>query len=158
VAPFVCKFNVLCNKPVDLQLELHVKLTMHSCATVLLQGLHPALLKYLPGTAVMPGDAYSYVFAELISAATWAAYLQEDPLDPVAGLALRQRLFEAKTQAGTAAAVEQLLGKGSMVELAVPVRLGSSSSSSGSSSSGEEAVGLVPNLEHPAFQDIDLWA
>ncbi|WIA37528.1 hypothetical protein OEZ86_014435 [Tetradesmus obliquus] len=101
------------------------------------KGLHPALLKYLPGAAVMPGCGYSYVFAELVSAAAWAYYLQEDPLDPAAGLALRRRLFEASAAAGTAAVVEGLLGEGSMMPLAVPgvSGIGSSSSSSSSSSS-----------------------
>jgi hypothetical protein len=130
-----------------------------------MQGLHPALLKYLPSTAVMPGNGYNYVFAELVSAAAWALHLQQDPLDPIAGLALRRRLFEASAQAGTAAVVEGLLGEGSMMALAVPAA-GSesrgleddSSSSSSSRSRGEELVGIVPNLEHPAFQDIDLWA
>jgi hypothetical protein len=127
---------------------------------LLLQGWHPALLKYLPGTAVMPGNGYSYVFAELVSAAAWAAYLQEDPLEPAAGLALRQRLFEASARDGTAAVVEQLLGEGSMMALRAPA-VGfdcNASAGSSSSSSREDVVGLVPNLEHPAFQDIDLWA
>jgi Zn-dependent oligopeptidase len=41
----------------------------------------------------MPGNGYNYVFAELVSAAAWALYSQEDPCDPVAGLALWRRLL-----------------------------------------------------------------
>jgi hypothetical protein len=105
----------------------------------------------------MPGNGYSYVFAELVSAAAWAAYLQEDPLDPAAGLALRQRLFEASARDGTAAVVEQLLGDGSMMALRAPATGLAGQPSAGNSSSRDGVVGLVPNLEHPAFQDIDLW-
>jgi hypothetical protein len=42
--------------------------------------------------------------------------------------------------------VQQLLGKGSMQELAVPLPGGTGA-----------ATGCVPQLEHAAFVDIDLW-
>jgi hypothetical protein len=107
----------------------------------------------------MPGNGYSYVFAELVSAAAWAAYLQEDPLDPAAGLALRRRLFEASARDGTAAVVEQLLGEGSMMALSAPAEGFDCHVGAGSSGNSREGVvGLVLNLEHPAFQYIDLWA
>jgi hypothetical protein len=48
-----------------------------------------------------------------------------------------------------------------MMALTVPAA-GSKSrgieSGSSSSSRSKELVGIVPNLEHPAFQGIDLWA
>lgn len=92
--------------------------------------------------------------------------LQADPLDPAAGLALRRLLFEAPATVGTVRVVEQLLGQESLMQLKIEANETTSSSSGSSSSGGNRTQadsirgfvqGWVPNLEHPAFQDIDLW-
>jgi hypothetical protein len=114
----------------------------------------PALLTYLPALAAMPpGQLYCYIFAELVSAAIWSVLQMDvDPMDPAAGQAVRGLLLEASGQLPTKVVVESLLGTGSMKEMQVPmakaVRDGSNLAA---------FVGNVPNLEHPAFVDINLW-
>lgn len=117
----------------------------------------------------MPGQAYSYIFAELVSAAVWAQYLQADPLDPAAGLAVRRLLFDASAQMGTVAVVERMLGQESMRLMEVKpldaagvpasetsVRVQNANAVCDGAASAT-VVGFVPNLEHAAFRDIDLW-
>lgn len=110
------------------------------------------MLEYLPALAVLqPGDMYCYICADLVAAALWGRHLQEDPLDPAAWQILRQRLFESDARDGTVAVVEGLLGHDSMQQRSV--QLGQKQQAGGP----VRVRGWVPNLEHPCFQDIDLW-
>eukprot|EP00775_Hariotina_reticulata_P014416 gene14416-14521_t len=120
-------------------------------AGVVLAGVSPALLTYLPALAAMPpGQLYCYIFAELVSAAIWSVLeLDDDPLDPAAGQAVRVLLLEASGQLSTQAVVESLLGAGSMKQMQVPEARDRSTVTA--------VAGYVPNLEHPAFVDINLW-
>jgi hypothetical protein len=128
--------------------------------TVNLPVVSSSMLEHLPAMAVLrPGDMYAYVCADLLAAALWAKYLQEDPLDPTGWLALRHGLFESDARAGAAAVVQQLLGAGSMQEVAVQLQQSARpvTARGGASAGGVSVCGWVPNLEHPCFQDIDLW-
>jgi hypothetical protein len=136
-----------------------------------------SMLEHLPAMAVLqPGDMYVYVCADLLAAALWGKYLQQDPLDPAAWLALRQGLFESDASVGTVAVFEKLLGPGSMQKVSVQqqqqqqqqsgrplgtARGGGRAGGGGGGVYGGGGVsvsGWVPNLEHACFQDIDLWA
>lgn len=119
------------------------------------------MLEHLPALAVLrPGDMYSYICADLVAAALWGRYLDSDPLDPAAWRVLREVLFEGPAQAGTVGVVQQLLGQGSMFKLTVPLspRQGRQLDDPRSCAGSSGVSGLVPDLEHASFQEIDLWS
>jgi hypothetical protein len=123
--------------------------------------LSTAMLRHLPSMAVLqPGDLYCYICADLVAAALWGKYLQNDPLDPVAWQALRQGLFEADARVGTVGVFEELLGPGSMQELTVSLPQeggGVAEAGGGDRPVGRSVTGWVPNLGHSSLEDIDLW-
>lgn len=105
-------------------------------------------LQYVPGLGQLSGQLYAYIFAEIISAAIWAKYLEADPLEPYAGLLIRRALFEASSTKHITASVQELLGTGCLRRVML---------SEVQSTDSAHVLGWIPNLEHTAYQDIDLW-
>ncbi|KAG2444633.1 hypothetical protein HXX76_001377 [Chlamydomonas incerta] len=125
--------------------------------------LSQALMGLLPGLLHNAGAMYAYPMAQMVSAAVWERHFSDglDSARAARGGRLLRRSLLARGEAGSAAAaLEDLLGAGSVRRVAAGGDAGGGAGGGREEREGEEGEegqgsGVVPDLAHEAFQDID---